>query len=132
MKCPACKIGNVLDNEKFISCELNVRGDATSCNFIFWKNSLSKLGMEQISDDQLKVLLTGKSISLKLISPKNGKPFECSGVPEMDGKWKIKFDFEKSTSITTVKIFGEDIPTDVTPAIVLDEDDSWEDESLTE
>ena len=109
MKCLKCETGTILDRNKFIICDQNKRNDPASCNFILFKDSLAKRGLEKLSDDQLIELISGKTIGLTLVSLKTGKPFTCVGtMAEVDGRWKVQFTFpEKKSTSAPVKVFGE-------------------------
>lgn len=115
MNCPKCGTGQVMDGERFLVCDRNVRRDESSCNFIIWRNVLQKLGHEKLTDSELKKLLAGKEIPLKLTSNKSGtpKPFECSGfLAEVDGRWKIEFKFAEKKEVAPkgpVKVFGVEV-----------------------
>jgi hypothetical protein len=109
--CPKCG-GKVLAGGKNFYCE-NYKGPQgdpdEDCNFIIWKNDLSRLGKAEISDAEIIKLLAGELIPLKL-KKDGGKPFECKGkLAELDTdnerkKWKIQFVFEERDR---PKVLGE-------------------------
>ncbi len=107
VKCPKCG-GKILVGQKNYYCE-NFKGpdgDPDDCNFILWKNDLSRLGKAEITDAEMMKLLNGETIHLKLKN-KEGKVFECDGkLAELDTederkKWKIQFIFDEP------KVLGE-------------------------
>lgn len=88
-KCPEC--GNeVIEGKRAYGCSNWKNG----CKFSIWFNQLEKLGLKKISKTTAKQLLKGEKVSLRLISSKGNKPFECLGyLNKENGKWSIKFKF---------------------------------------
>ena len=98
--CPNCG-GSIVVGDRNYRCEkYQYRGEVEGCNFILWKDDLSKFDKENLTEAEVKKLLAGEQIPLKLKSPKSGKSFECKGKLESkncnDGKtrWEVRMQFE--------------------------------------
>jgi DNA topoisomerase-3 len=73
-KCPECK-KPVHEGKKSFYCS----GYKEGCQFQLWKNSLDRLGHEDISPDQAKQLLNGETILFTGLKSKAGNEFDAEG-----------------------------------------------------
>lgn len=78
-RCPEC--GNpVYEGKKSYYCS----GYKEGCKFQIWKNSLDRLGHEDISPDQARQLLNGDTIAFTGLKSKAGKEFDAGGKLDKD------------------------------------------------
>ncbi len=73
-KCPECG-KPVYEGKQSFYCS----GYKEGCNFALWKNSLDRLGHEDITPDQATLLLNGESIAFTGLKSKAGNEFDAQG-----------------------------------------------------
>lgn len=85
-KCPECG-KPVYEGKKSFYCS----GYKEKCQFLFWKNSLERLGHEDITPDQARQLLNGETIAFTGLKSKAGKEFDAQGKLDKDETygWQI-------------------------------------------
>lgn len=92
--CPEC--GNfVIEGTRSYLCA-SWRVGEVGCRFCLWKDTLSRNGKNEVTADEVRLLLAGQEIELKnLVSFKTGRIFSCKGrLHKRDtGKYGIKYIF---------------------------------------
>lgn len=112
LTCPLCHSAEIMETEKVFKCSnSHFPAEPGDCCFVFFRDCLKALGKPKTTTAEFVKLATGKRISLKLKSLKNGgKPFECEGELEPkaggSGVHSIKLIFGDNT-VLTVRLSGE-------------------------
>lgn len=97
--CPACR-STVEEWDKGYSCTAG----REKCGFIIWKDALKRCKGRKLTARQASDLLAGKAITLKGLTSKEGKKFDCMGVlgeyqqPGGKSGWGVNLRFEKDAS----------------------------------
>ncbi len=94
-RCPECG-KPVYEGKHSFYCS----GYQEGCKFALWKNSLDRLGHEDITPDQATRLLNGETIAFTGLKSKAGKEFDAQGklVKNETYGWQIGLTFNDARS----------------------------------